>query len=82
MEILAKRAPAIVHDEAHEASYRFAGLVIVALFPALFWTAVAAGIGAAVGHMPTPAALMTFGAAVATFCAAVGQALFSRTYQK
>ena len=44
----------------------------MALFPALFWTAVAAGIGAAVGSMPTPAALMTFGAAVATFCGVVG----------
>ncbi len=68
--------------QAKIAAYRFAGLLIVALFPALFWTAVAAGIGAAVGHVPSPAALMTFGAAVATFCAAVGQALFSRTYQK
>ena len=78
MQIVANRAPAIVHDEGREASHRFAGLLIVALFPALFWTAVAAGIGAAVGHMPTPVALMTFGAAVATFCAAIGQALFSR----
>jgi hypothetical protein len=78
MQIAAKRAPAIVHDEGHEASYRFAGLLIVALFPALFWTAVAAGVGAAVGHMPSATALMTFGAAVATFCAAIGQALFSR----
>ena len=78
MQIAAKRAPAVVQDEGHEASYRFAGLLIVALFPALFWTAVAAGVGAAVGHMPSPAALLTFGAAVATFCAAIGQALFSR----
>ncbi|MFA6141600.1 MAG: hypothetical protein WC684_12815 [Hyphomicrobium sp.] len=78
MQIAAKHAPAIVHDESHDATYRFAGLLIVALFPALFWTAVAAGIGGAVGYMPTPAALMTFGTAVATFCAAVGQALFFR----
>jgi len=78
MQIAAKHAPAIAHDEGQDATYRFAGLLIVALFPALFWTAVAAGIGAAVGYTPTPAALMTFGAAVATFCAAVGQALLFR----
>ena len=78
MQTAAKRAPSIVHDEGHETSHRFVGLLIVALFPALFWTAVAAGVGAAVGHMPSAIALLTFGAAVATFCAAIGQALFSR----
>jgi hypothetical protein len=78
MQIAANHAPAIVHDDSHDATYRFAGLLIVALFPALFWTAVAAGIGAAVGYMPTPAALMTFGVAVGTFCAAAGQALLFR----
>jgi hypothetical protein len=78
MQIAAKHAPDIVDDDSHDATYRFAGLLIVALFPALFWTAVAAGIGAAAGYMPTPAALMTFGAAVGTFCATVGQALFFR----
>jgi hypothetical protein len=66
-------------DARDDAWYQFAGLLIVALFPALFWTAVAAGIGAAVGSMPTPAALMTFGAAVATFCGGVAQTLFSRS---
>ncbi len=62
-----------------DARYQFAGLLIVALFPALFWTAVAAGIGAALGSMPTPTALMTFGTAVATFCGVVFQTLHSRS---
>jgi hypothetical protein len=73
-------AAALPRDHARDdAWYQFAGLLIVALFPALFWTAVAAGIGAAVGSVPTPAALMTFGAAVATFCGVVAQTLFSRS---
>jgi hypothetical protein len=73
-------ASALPTDHARDdAWYQFAGLLIVALFPALFWTAAAAGIGAAVGSMPTPAALMTFGAAVATFCGVVAQTLFSRS---
>jgi hypothetical protein len=73
-------ASALPRDHAQDdACYQFAGLLVVALFPALFWTAVAAGIGAAIGSMPTPAALMTFGAAVATFCGVVAQTLFSRS---
>jgi hypothetical protein len=73
-------ASALPSDYARDdAWYQLAGLLVVALFPALFWTAVAAGIGAAVGSMPTPAALMTFGAAVATFCGVVAQSLFSRS---
>lgn len=79
MQIAATRAHAIARRHAHDdAAQPFIGLLIVALFPALFWTAVAAGVGAAIGHAPTPAALMAFGTAVAAFCAAIGQALFSR----
>ena len=62
-----------------EVSHRFAGLLIVSLFPALFWTALAAGVGASVGHALSPVALMTFGTAIAAFCAAMFQALVSRT---
>ena len=40
-------ASALPNDHARDdAWYQFAGLLIVALFPALFWTAVAAVIGA------------------------------------
>ncbi len=80
MQLAANHASAVARARAHDdARYLFAGLLIVSLFPALFWMTVAAGIGAAVGHAPTPAALMTFGAAVAAFLALVGQALFSRS---
>jgi Zn-dependent protease with chaperone function len=79
MQIAASHAHAIGHTRGHDdATHQFVGLLIVALFPALFWTAVAAGVGAAIGHAPTPAALMAFGATVAAFCALIGQALFSR----
>jgi hypothetical protein len=79
MQIAANRTHAVAHTRGHdEVTHQFVGLLIVALFPALFWMAIAAGIGAAVGHAPTPAALMTFGASVAAFCALIGQALFSR----
>lgn len=61
-----------------DAAFQFAGLLIVALFPALFWTALVGVLGAAVGHSPTPVALMSFGAAVAAFCASVFHALTAR----
>ncbi|MBC7830995.1 MAG: hypothetical protein H7Y62_03150 [Hyphomicrobium sp.] len=79
MQIAANHAHAVARTRGRdEATQQFVGLLIVALFPALFWMAAAAGIGAAIGHSPAPLALMTFGAAVAAFCAVIGQALFSR----
>ena len=66
------------HAAQDEASHQFAGLLIVSLFPALFWTALIAGIGSAVGHSPSAVSLMTIGTAIAVFCAGVGQMLFSR----
>ena len=79
MQIAANPAHALALTREHDdATHQFTGLLIVSLFPALFWMAAAAGIGAATGHSPTPVALMTFGATVAAFCAVIGQALFSR----
>ena len=81
MQFTANHAHAVARTRTREhdaATHQFIGLLIVALFPALFWMAAAAGIGVAIGHSPTPVALMTFGAAVAAFCAAIAQALFSR----
>jgi hypothetical protein len=76
---IAANAKSVARREAQdEASYRFAGLLIVSLFPALFWTALIAGIGSAVGHSPSAVSLMTIGTAIAVFCAGVGQMLFSR----
>jgi len=54
------------------------GMLVVSIVPALFWTLIVAGIGGAVGHAPSAMALMTFGTAVALFCAAVFQSLLAR----
>ena len=78
MQIAANAKSVARREEQDEASYRFAGLLIVSLFPALFWTALIAGIGSAVGHSPSAVSLMTIGTAIAVFCAGVGQMLFSR----
>ena len=75
---IAANAKAARHAAQDEASHQFAGLLIVSLFPAFFWTALIAGIGAAVGHSPSAVSLMTIGTAIAVFCAGVGQMLFSR----
>ena len=67
---------AIAQTRDHEDSgYHFAGMLIVSLFPALFWTLAIAGAGAALGHIPSTTALIVFGTAVAAFCAAIFQAL-------
>ena len=76
---IAANAKTVARREAHdEATHQFAGLLIVSLFPAFFWTALIAGIGAAVGHNPSAVSLMTIGTAIAVICAGVGQMLFSR----
>lgn len=63
---------------SEDAVYQFAGMLVVSLFPALFWTLAIAGIGSAVGHAPSAAALMVFGTAIAAFCASVFHALLIR----
>jgi hypothetical protein len=75
---IAANAKAARHAAHDEATHQFAGLLIVSLFPAFFWTALIAGIGSAVGQSPSAASLMTIGTAIAVFCAAVGQLLSSR----
>jgi hypothetical protein len=79
MRLAANKATSTVACQtADDASQQLLGLMIVSLFPALFWTALIAGTGAAAGHTFGPEALVSFGTAVAAFLAAVGQALFSR----
>jgi hypothetical protein len=79
MQIAATAKSAAARRAAHdEASHQVAGLLIVSLFPALFWTALIAGVGSAVGLCPSAVSLMTIGTAIAVFCAGVGQMLFSR----
>lgn len=72
-------AKAIVRATGNEdAVYHFAGILLVSLVPALFWTLAVAGIGSAVGHAPGTMALVAFGAAVAAFCGAIFQALVTQ----
>jgi hypothetical protein len=64
---------------ANDAAYQLLGLTIVALFPALFWTAVAAAVGGAIGHPLSIATLATIGAAIATFLFTAVLTLFTRS---
>ena len=70
--------PGFAFQAADEATHQFAGMLLVSLFPALFWTALLAAGGAAVGHAPSALTLMTVGTAIAAFLAAVAHALFAR----
>lgn len=58
-------------EKADAGTHRFAGLLIVSLFPALFWTGLVALGASALGHPVDPLALATIGVAIATFLAAV-----------
>jgi hypothetical protein len=74
----AKSAANFDVEAAREASYRLLGLLIVSLFPALFWMTVLAVGAFALGMPLSPLALATVGAAIAVFLAAVFNALFAR----
>jgi hypothetical protein len=65
------------HQE--DAGHQFAGMMIVSLFPAVFWTASIAGVGSLAGYAPSAAALTAVGAAVALVCASVFQMLVHRS---
>ena len=72
-------AKTIAGTWGHEdAIHQFAGMLIVSLFPALFWTLTAAGVAAAVGQSLSPAALLAAGTAIAAFCATVFHALLAQ----
>ena len=74
----AKSTVSLDLEGAREASYRLVGLLIVSLFPALFWTTVLAIAGLALGTPLSPLVLATVGAAIAAVLATVFNALFSR----
>ena len=74
----AKTAIGLDAAAAREAFYRLLGLLIVSLFPALFWTTVAAVGASTLGAPLSPLALATIGAAIAAFLAAVFNQLFAR----
>jgi hypothetical protein len=61
--------------DSDQGSHRVAGLLIVSLFPALFWTGLLALVGGVIGQPLDPLALATIGAAIAAFLAAVVTAL-------
>jgi hypothetical protein len=61
-----------------DATYQLAGLTIIALVPALFWTGIVALVGAAIGHPPGAVTLMTVFAAIATFLFTAVSTLFAR----
>lgn len=71
----AARSQPYAIDGAESGAHRVAGIVIVSLFPALFWTGLLALIGTAIGQPIDPLALATIGAAIAAFLAAVVSAL-------
>jgi hypothetical protein len=71
-------AKANVHrrvDDAGDGSYWLAGLCIVALFPALFWTTLLGVTCNALGQPLDTLALATIATAIGAFLAAVGLAL-------
>ena len=74
----AKSSVGLDLEATREASYRLVGLLIVSLFPALFWTIVVALGASALGAPLNPLALATVGAAIAALLAAVFNALFAR----
>jgi hypothetical protein len=78
MQIAANAKSLARRVASDETSTRLVGLMMVSLFPALFWTALIGGIGSAAGQSPSAASLMTIGTAIAVFCAAVGQMLSNR----
>lgn len=74
----AKPAIRLEAGAARDASYRLAGLLVVSLFPALFWTAVLAAGAFVLGVSLSPLALATVGAAIAALLAGVFSALTAR----
>jgi hypothetical protein len=79
MPSVAAKPTATLHAEASgPASYRLAGLLVVSLFPALFWTSLLAAGGLLLGEPLSPLTLATIGAAIAAFLAAVYNAIFAR----
>jgi len=72
-KVIARQARA-----SEDAAYQVAGMLIVSLIPAMFWTLAVAGICSAVGHRPGAVALIGLGCAIAAFCAATFHAVISQ----
>lgn len=72
------RAP-VATINSSRLSDRVLGLSLMAIAPALFWTALLAMTAPALGYAPSGIALATFGVIVATFLGCVCCALTSRS---
>ncbi len=57
--------------DASPLAYRLAGLAFATVLPAVFWVAVAAGIGRVAGVEFTPTTLIASGTAIAAFLGSV-----------
>lgn len=63
---------------AAQVSDKALGILLASLFPALFWTAMIAIAGSAMGHSLSVATLATVGGSIATFLAVVVGSLVAR----
>ena len=77
--------PVVVHEcarreRAGPGFHRHAGMFVVSLLLGLFWSGLAALVGAVLGRPLSLFALATFAAAIASFLFAVGRALVDRAH--
>lgn len=56
------------------------GILLASLIPAVFWTAMIAVVGSAIGHSPSATTLVTVGVAIAAFLGVVVGSLVARSY--
>jgi len=75
---MARLQSQVVLGPSEDAVYRLAGLMIVSIFPALFWTGLLALTGTVIGQPVSALTLATVAAAIAAFLAAVANTLFSK----
>ncbi|MBX9682392.1 MAG: hypothetical protein K2X41_01255 [Hyphomicrobium sp.] len=71
--------PKLARGVPVQMSARAAGIIIVALIPALFWTAVVAGLGAVFDVAFTTGNLAMIGSSIAAFLGVACAPIMSRT---
>lgn len=68
-------AVAVARHADDSSAHRLAGVLIVTLFPALFWMAAIAGMSSLLGYAASPTVLIACGSAIAAFCGGVAALL-------
>lgn len=63
---------------ATQISDKAAGILLASVLPAVFWTAIVALVGSAVGQTPAAATLLTVGVSIAAFLGVVVGSLVAR----